>query len=223
MMLTSALIALFTFASSSLAASQIALFSDGNCQNSLRGLEGPNGYPNGTCTDIRRSGEYGSFQVVGLDPGCTVTIYVEDTTTTMCGGYQEEIQMVDCYNSTFVYYSFDFCDPAGARTSSAPLPSSTSSPKASTGVIVGGVVGGVLGFGIILGLVICFIRKRRQSQNWDDPPPHEPPQINEMYARERMELPANMMVYKGAIAEVQQPPVELEGYQSPRHGSRPVY
>ena len=52
------------------ATSQIALFEDDNCQESLRGLEGPNGYPNGTCTDLRRNGPYGSFQVVGLDPGC---------------------------------------------------------------------------------------------------------------------------------------------------------
>ena len=52
------------------AASQIALFTDSNCQDSYKGLEGPNGYPNGSCTDIRRSGEYGSLQVVGLDPGC---------------------------------------------------------------------------------------------------------------------------------------------------------
>lgn len=53
------------------AVSQIALFTDDHCQDSLRGLEGPNGYPNGTCTDLRRNGPYGSFQVVGLDPGCT--------------------------------------------------------------------------------------------------------------------------------------------------------
>lgn len=60
-----------TFAARAWATSQIALFTDGNCQDSLRGLEGPNGYPNGTCTDLRRTGPYGSFQVVGLDPGCT--------------------------------------------------------------------------------------------------------------------------------------------------------
>jgi hypothetical protein len=59
------------FAQQALATSQIALFSDSNCQDSLRGLEGPNGYPNGTCTDLRRNGPYGSLQVVGLDPGCT--------------------------------------------------------------------------------------------------------------------------------------------------------
>ena len=53
------------------AVSQVALFADEHCKESLRGLEGPNGYPNGTCTDLRRTGRYGSFQVVGLDPGCT--------------------------------------------------------------------------------------------------------------------------------------------------------
>jgi hypothetical protein len=52
------------------AASQISLFTDAECRDSYKGLEGPNGYPNGSCTDIRRSGEYGSLQVVGLDPGC---------------------------------------------------------------------------------------------------------------------------------------------------------
>ena len=64
-------ILLTTLAAHVFAKSQIALFSDENCQESLRGLEGPNGYPNGTCTDLRRNGPYGSFQVVGLDPGCT--------------------------------------------------------------------------------------------------------------------------------------------------------
>ena len=54
-------------------ASQIALFTDAHCQASYKGLEGPNGYPNGSCTDLRRSGEYGSLQVVGLDPGCAGT------------------------------------------------------------------------------------------------------------------------------------------------------
>lgn len=65
------LLLITTFAARAWATSQIALFTDGNCQDSLRGLEGPNGYPNGTCTDLRRTGPYGSFQVVGLDPGCT--------------------------------------------------------------------------------------------------------------------------------------------------------
>lgn len=65
-----ALFAALTLTTCVQAASQIALFTDDNCQDSYKGLEGPNGYPNGTCTDFRRSGEYGSLQVVGLDPGC---------------------------------------------------------------------------------------------------------------------------------------------------------
>jgi hypothetical protein len=67
-------VTLIALAARVFATSQIALFEDDNCQESLRGLEGPNGYPNGTCTDLRRNGPYGSFQVVGLDPGCTGTL-----------------------------------------------------------------------------------------------------------------------------------------------------
>lgn len=67
-------IALVALTSCVYAASQIALFTDSNCQDSFKGLEGPNGYPNGSCTDIRRSGDYGSLQVVGLDPGCAGTL-----------------------------------------------------------------------------------------------------------------------------------------------------
>jgi len=65
--------ALLALAGTVQAASQIALFTDENCQDSYKGLEGPNGYPNGSCTDIRRSGTWGSMQVVGLDPGCAGT------------------------------------------------------------------------------------------------------------------------------------------------------
>jgi hypothetical protein len=67
------LLLILTRALPCIASTQIALFSDENCEDSLRGLEGPNGYPNGTCTDLRRSGAYGSFRVVGLDAGCTGT------------------------------------------------------------------------------------------------------------------------------------------------------
>lgn len=51
--------------------SSIATFSDENCQNSLSSFDGPNGYPNGTCSRLERSGKYGSFQVVNLDNGCS--------------------------------------------------------------------------------------------------------------------------------------------------------
>jgi hypothetical protein len=55
------------------ATSHVALFTDAHCQDTYKALDGPNGYPNGTCTDMRRSGEYGSLQIVGLDPGCAGT------------------------------------------------------------------------------------------------------------------------------------------------------
>lgn len=48
----------------------ISTFSDASCQDSLRSLDGPNGYPNGTCTPLATSGTYDSFQLVGIDPGC---------------------------------------------------------------------------------------------------------------------------------------------------------
>lgn len=51
--------------------SSIATFSDENCQNSLSSFDGPNGYPNGTCSRLERSGKYGSLQVVNLDDGCS--------------------------------------------------------------------------------------------------------------------------------------------------------
>lgn len=62
--------ALVTIATTVSAVSQIALFTDSNCQDSFKGIEGPNGYPNGSCTDLRTGGVYGSLQVVGLDEGC---------------------------------------------------------------------------------------------------------------------------------------------------------
>lgn len=51
-------------------ATTIATFSDAKCKDSLRSLEGPNGYPNGTCTQLMEGGIFGSFQVVQEDPGC---------------------------------------------------------------------------------------------------------------------------------------------------------
>jgi len=213
------------------ATSQIALFEDDNCQESLRGLEGPNGYPNGTCTDLRRNGPYGSFQVVGLDPGCTVTIYMNDTTVDICSGFQEEIQPIDCYNSTFVYYSIDFCDAGaiGESPSATSTPTPTSSPSStppppgssglSTGAIAGAAVGGGIGLGIIIGLAVFLIMRRRHSSR-----PREMSGSTELtsvtpyevHAKHIQELGPGAVAYKHEPVEIAQPPVEIGGMEMPR-------
>lgn len=52
-------------------ATNIATFSDDSCQESFRDLEGPNGYPNGTCTQLNSRGPFKSFQLVEEDYGCS--------------------------------------------------------------------------------------------------------------------------------------------------------
>lgn len=52
-------------------ASNIATFEDAKCKDSKENINGPNGYPNGTCTPLDKKGSYKSFQVVGLDEGCS--------------------------------------------------------------------------------------------------------------------------------------------------------
>ena len=51
-------------------ASNIATFSDAKCEDSEDNINGPNGYPNGTCTRIDWKGSFKSFQVVDVDKGC---------------------------------------------------------------------------------------------------------------------------------------------------------
>ncbi|KAF1930196.1 uncharacterized protein M421DRAFT_24793, partial [Didymella exigua CBS 183.55] len=225
------LTALLTLASGAHAASQIALFTDDNCQDSFKGLEGPNGYPNGSCTDFRRSGSYGSLQVVGLDAGCAVTIYVQDNDTTICGGFQEEIQLGQCWNSTFVYYSIDMCD-LGASSSSVSSPtasaSSTSSAAPSTspttGTLVGAVLGGLAGGALILGLALWLLARKKRARKARDAAAAEhsrddaeiavSPYRSEMDGTyQRHEMAQGKIVYKQDAAEVAQPPVELGGYE----------
>lgn len=147
-----------------------------------------------------------------------MTIYVADPTTTICGGYQEEIQLASCHNSTFVYYSIDMCDPAGAGASSTSLAQPTSkakesseSSKSSTPVIVGGVLGGLLGLCIILGLVLFLLRKKRRAQQ-DSGHSGESSMVygHQPHAYAPQELPTSV-VYKCKAVEVEQPPAELAG------------
>ena len=49
---------------------QVQTFSDSECEVSLNDWEGPNGYPGGLCTSALRQGNYSSFMITALDPGC---------------------------------------------------------------------------------------------------------------------------------------------------------
>ena len=69
-MLFNALLVALALCHTCLSTSVISTFTDTNCQKSFTALTGPNGYPDGFCTDLRRNGIYGSFQIISLDPGC---------------------------------------------------------------------------------------------------------------------------------------------------------
>ncbi|KAI8938900.1 hypothetical protein NX059_004757 [Plenodomus lindquistii] len=205
-----------TFVRFSQCASQIALFTDDSCKNSLRGMTGPNGYPNGTCTDLRRTGPYGSFQVVGLDEGCAVTIYKNDTTTDPCSGFASLATPIACYNSTYVYYSIDMCLPGGAQASSVPTPSPSTTPTSSgpsAGAIAGSVVGGVVGLGIIIAIILFVVLKKKKKAKELAAAPHESggAEVLPQYHQMPHEIGRGSMIYKNNAVEIEQPPIELGG------------
>ncbi|KAF4543646.1 uncharacterized protein LTHEOB_345 [Lasiodiplodia theobromae] len=141
------------------ATSYISSFSDAACTQLLNEWDGPNGYPNGSCTSIRTKaqGQVESFMI-------TATLYTSDGED-MCSEnaitFLADVQT--CYNSSWVYYSIDSCTPGGT---SYTRPSSSDSGDNSTliGAIVGGVIGGVTLLALILlvPLFFCFIRPRRK-------------------------------------------------------------
>ncbi|KAH9861792.1 hypothetical protein J1614_011545 [Plenodomus biglobosus] len=200
---------ILTFTPFTQSTSQIALFTDESCKDSLRGMTGPNGYPNGTCTDMRRSGPYGSFQVVGLDEGCTVTIYAKDTTTDPCSGYAEVAAPIACYNSTFFYYSIDYCMVGGAQASTVPTSSSTPGP--SVGAIAGGVIGGVTVLGLIIAVIVVVLKKKKAKRLARMPQESGGTAVWPRYGQAPHEIGRGSLMYKNNAVEVQQPPVELGG------------
>lgn len=54
------------------ASTGIHIFTDTECTQSLNNITGPNGYPDGKCTNFSEwaPSKFLSFQVVDLDPGC---------------------------------------------------------------------------------------------------------------------------------------------------------
>lgn len=51
-------------------ATTIATFTDDQCRDLLKQLQGQNGYPDGVCTSLGGAGQYKSFKVIQEDPGC---------------------------------------------------------------------------------------------------------------------------------------------------------
>ncbi|GME46610.1 hypothetical protein BKCO1_4600016 [Neofusicoccum parvum] len=146
------------------ATSYISSFSDSGCTQLFAEWDGPNGYPNGSCTSLRSKaqGELASFMFTGLDEGCSVTLYGSDGND-MCAENAPTLlaDVQTCYNSSWVYYSIDYCTPGGEASTRAS--SSSSDNGAMIGAIVGGVIGGVALFALILTvpLYFCLIRPRR--------------------------------------------------------------
>ncbi|OAG05612.1 uncharacterized protein CC84DRAFT_1186812 [Paraphaeosphaeria sporulosa] len=171
--------------------SSLATFSDDKCLNSLEGIDGPNGYPNGTCTPLDIKGPaWKSFQIVGLDHGCTPTIYGkdEDPTSPCSSKTLEFAHIATCYNRTWVYYSIDFCDVPNGTPS--PLASAVpqSSPGNHTGAIAGGIVGGVCGIALVVGLVFWYVRRNRDGQRAGhrDLPSTPPLELPSLHAKQEI-------------------------------------
>ncbi|KAK2742826.1 hypothetical protein FQN57_005117 [Myotisia sp. PD_48] len=154
------------------ATSIISTFTDTNCQDSFKSFEGPNGYPNGTCSTLSRNGNFSSFQVVQLDDECTVTIYGKnEIPESPCSSKITQLaELATCYNSSWIYYSIDFCTVPTASQTPTPTPKSSSSPAiisstSYTGALVGGIVGGIAVIAGVAGLIwcLCFHPARRRG------------------------------------------------------------
>ncbi|OJD31572.1 uncharacterized protein BKCO1_4600016 [Diplodia corticola] len=148
-----------------LATSYVSSFSDASCTQLFNEWDGPNGYPNGSCTSIRTKaqGQVTSFMITGLDEGCTVTLYANDGTDICTPNASTFLADVEtCYNSSWAFYSIDWCT-LGGTSYIRPSASDSDDNKAIVGAIAGGLVGGValLALILMLPLYFCMIRPRR--------------------------------------------------------------
>ncbi|PGH12345.1 hypothetical protein AJ80_06755 [Polytolypa hystricis UAMH7299] len=158
----------------------ISTFIDVECKQSYDSFDGPNGYPDGLCTELKKNGLIGSFQVIQQDPGCSVSIYSPnaDPNSPCSSAVTELAEIAKCYNASWAYYSIDMCSPPSSErsgtatlvTTATSSASASSKPDASdmssgpnVAAIAGGVGGGV-GLIIILNVAfwIFFIRRRRR-------------------------------------------------------------
>ena len=100
-----------------------------------------------------------------------MTIYVDDPDTTVCGGLQKEIQMGECWNSTWAYYSIDMCD-IGALNAPSSTPSATpssssspsSSPSPSPATLAAAIIGALAGLALLLGLILWLLRRKSRAK-----------------------------------------------------------
>lgn len=183
----------------------------------------------------------------GIDNYYAVTIYVADPNTTICGGYQEEIQLGDCWNSTFAYYSIDMCDLSGldpqsstvhATSPATATPTPTSAPSdsgPSTGTLVGGIVGGLAGLALLLGLALWILKRKKSARKHAafeegrqaayaemEASPYRG-EVDGGFHRHEMAEGGAKDVYKLRAAEVEQPIAELAaGEPQPRDGGYAV-
>ncbi|KAF4538207.1 uncharacterized protein LTHEOB_10977 [Lasiodiplodia theobromae] len=212
-------------------ATDITVYKDSECLVSQDNINGPNGYPDGTCTLLRDrvTSNFSSFQVVDLDEGCGVTIYGSNSNSLSCSSEAIQVaELATCYNTSWVYYSIDQCispkDIASTTSSSSTSTASSSSSasgnssSSSTGAIAGGVVGGVAGLALIAGALFYFLRKRRQagasgSHDSEQSHPHE---MGSDHARSELQA-GGMHKYELAakgpseMEELRAPPAEMEG------------
>ncbi|OAG24757.1 hypothetical protein CC77DRAFT_1017102 [Alternaria alternata] len=214
--------------------SRIATFTDGQCKNAFQSINAENGYPNGTCTRLADQGKYESFQVVGLDPGCSATIYGADSEEFVpCSSTVLQFdQIAECYNSSFVYYSVDACTPPDQISSSSLIATSSSSPsstpsssavsgpkKNNTGAIAGGVVGGVCGLALIAVAIFLLLRRKKKRDQVPEIPSDERREVGGSAITElphedrKQEMDSKNIAPQeiGAKPSVEIPPAELPG------------
>ncbi|KAF2865833.1 hypothetical protein BDV95DRAFT_599521 [Massariosphaeria phaeospora] len=230
-MLSAILLQVFLFGTFSVVtSSDITTYSDTKCGKSFFNFDGPNGYPDGVCTKLQLAANQ-SAQIVGLEPGCAVTLYGPDETFQPCSSSIKIVgQIATCYNSSWAYFSIDGCrNPnlpitPSSLTTSTPTPTSTSTSTSTpldnnsnhTGVIVGGFVGGVAA--IAFAFTAAFLILRRRMRRCIKPLPSLP---TYELSGERGLLE---ITYPGKVARTEQkaafemgrnsvyvPPVELQG------------
>ncbi|KAF2430306.1 hypothetical protein EJ08DRAFT_249460 [Tothia fuscella] len=211
----------FSLLKFAIAASTVATFSDPNCKDSFRELNGPNGYPNGTCKTLNSNGPFKSFQLVNLDPECTLTIYGQDPSGDICAtnAPQIEANIARCYNASWTYYSFDSCAVPEATTASSSTgatsslsTSSKSKTSGNVGPIVGGVIGGVIFIALVLAAGVYWMRKRKNgiAEAPNDGERHEMPAHNDRY-----EMQTKRYTYFGGELDSEKPESDVKHSSPP--------